>query len=138
MHDTGDLFDFLMREIHDACLPGPNRILDAVTRNPETGSECTTADACVTHRVFTYRVERHMLCIACGKKTRVSRYSSHSFLVTAAQLRTPGAAFEKALAQTYEVKLACSVEDGGCGAENYETEELQSLPELLVIGKFGL
>lgn len=139
MHDAGDLFEFLMGEVHAACLSGPMRVMGASGKDDATDVKCSDGDACVTHAVFAYWVEKHMLCAACGTKTRVTRYNPQSFLVTTAQLReTPGTSFERALAQTHEVPLACLVEQGGCGAMNYERDELQTLSQLLVISKSRL
>jgi hypothetical protein len=121
----------MCKEIHSACCESQ------VCPTSQTIEKCLPQDNCVVHNIFSFEVEKHILCTSCDIKSRVEKYILWSHIGFASRLRVARGGFERNLATMYVVLLDYCMDDGRCEANNVETVELLKAQEILIISKFA-
>lgn len=132
MNDASEVLGVIFDCLHKAFT------LNAV---PETSSDvgfwkCHETTPCIAHSLFGLDIAMQMNCQACGKESRHLKYTSFFHNINASSLRTAKIMYQEScldeLLKLVEMNhhLACDMEMGGCGRQNYIHHLLRAAPHV--------
>lgn len=100
--------------------------------------ECQDHTPCVAHSLFALDIAMQMNCTRCGLESRHLKYTSFFHNINANSLRTARILDQESsldeLLRLVDMNqfLACDVELGGCGQQNYIHHLLRSAPHVFI------
>ncbi|KAJ7551918.1 hypothetical protein O6H91_06G034700 [Diphasiastrum complanatum] len=96
--------------------------------------DCQDSSPCIVHSLFGLDIAEQMNCKSCGLESRHLKYTSFFHNINASALRTakimyPESSLDELLKYVdMNHQLACDVESGGCGRQNYIHHLLRAPP----------
>ncbi|KAH6556463.1 hypothetical protein KP509_1Z176700 [Ceratopteris richardii] len=140
MNDASEVLAVMFDCLHKA-FTGESVVSDrdSDTRNGVGLWDCQDHTSCIAHSLFALDVAMQMNCTRCGLESRHLKYTSFFHNINANSLRTAKILYQESsldeLLRLVDMNqfLACDVEVGGCGQQNYIHHLLRLAPHVFII-----
>ncbi|XP_072980496.1 uncharacterized protein [Typha angustifolia] len=136
MNDASEVLAVIFECLHKSYTSTSSECDDESHESNSVGSWDCANNACIAHSLFGMDIDEQMNCYSCGLESRHLKYTSFFHNINANSLRTTKimcaeSGFDELL-KIVEMnhQLACDLEAGGCGKQNYIHHILSSSPHV--------